>query len=68
MKALLTSVVVLMIGNATLSNNGRISATKSESNPRVKVSTAKLNEAKAFLSKANVRQNKVDLATADGGI
>ncbi len=68
MKTLLTSVAVLMIAGTTLTKNDHNKPAKSDSGQAVKVSAMKLAEAKAFLSKVNVRQNKVSPTTADGGI
>ncbi len=41
---------------------------KADNNQQVKISAFKLAEARAYFSKATVRQNKINLATADGGI
>lgn len=68
MKALLTSVAVLMIAGTTLTRNDHNKPAKSDSSQTVKVSAMKLAEAKAFLSKINVRENKVSPTPADGGI
>jgi len=68
MKTLLTSVAVLMIAGTTLNRNCHNTPVKSGNCQTVKVSAIKLAEAKAILSKINVRQTKVSPTTADGGI
>ena len=68
MKTLLTSVAVLMIAGTALTRNDHTTPAKPGNGQTVKVSAMKLAEAKAILSKINVRQTKVSPTTADGGI
>lgn len=68
MKTLLISVCTLMFAGTALTQGNRMPNGKADNNQQVKISAFKLAEARAYFSKATVRQNKINLATADGGI
>jgi hypothetical protein len=68
MKTLLISAAVIVISGTTLIQGNRTHPAKADSSQTVRVSALKLAEAKAVLSRANTRQNRNNLATADGGI
>ncbi|WP_342648267.1 hypothetical protein [Mucilaginibacter sp. CSA2-8R] len=68
MKTLLTSVAVLIISGTPFTKPVHNLRTKADSNRTSKFSALKLAEAKAFLSRANVRQDKIYPISADGGI
>jgi hypothetical protein len=68
MKTLITSVAVLIIAGTPFTKTVQAPHAKSENTRTSKFSALKLAEAKAFLSRANVRQDKFYPITADGGI
>lgn len=68
MKTLFISAALIAITSTMLTQGNRTHPAKTDSSQTVRVSALKLAEAKAVLSRANTRQNRNNLATADGGI
>jgi hypothetical protein len=68
MKTLFISAAFIVISSTTFTQGNRTHPAKADSSQTVKASALKLAEAKAVLSRANTRQNRNNLATADGGI